>query len=102
MPRRPEIVAEARRWLDTTFVHQARVLGVGVDCTGEVISVAWALGVSEFDYRAYHPRPQTDTMTALLDEHLVRISLSEAREGDVVRFNIGRRPQHLGILTAPD
>ena len=102
MPQRADIVAEARRWLGTPFVHQGRQLGVGVDCVGVVFGVAWALGLSDFDYRSYLPRPNTDTMSALLREHLTPIAVSEARAGDVLHFVIAGRPQHVGLLTAPD
>lgn len=102
MPRRHEIVAEARRWLGTPFIHQGRQLGVGVDCVGVLFGVAWALGLSQFDFRAYLPRPNTDTMSALLREHLEPIAVADAREGDVLHFVIAGRPQHVGLLTAPD
>ena len=102
MPMREEIVAEARRWLGTPFHHQGRQRGVGVDCAGVLFGVAWALGISDFDLRAYPPRPEPDMMSAHLARHLQPIPKASARPGDVLRFMIDRRPQHLGILTAPD
>lgn len=102
MPTRLDIVNEARRWLDTPFVHQGRQLGVGVDCVGVLFGVAWALGISEFDYRNYLARPNTDTMSQLLREHLVPIAVRDARAGDVLHMHIGGRPQHVGLLTASD
>jgi len=102
MPTREQIVAEARRWLDTPFIHQGRQMGIGVDCVGVLFGVAWALGLSDFDYRSYHPRPNTDTMSVLLCEHLTPIHVLDARAGDVLHMHIGGRPQHVGILTAHD
>lgn len=99
MPARSDIVNEARRWLGTPFHHQGRQLGVGVDCVGVLFGVAWALGISDFDHRAYHRRPNTDEMGALLRGHLDAIAVADADAGDVLRFNIEQRPQHLGILT---
>lgn len=101
MPSRLDIVTEARRWLDTPFKHQGRQLGVGVDCVGVVFGVAWALGLSDFDYRIYPRMPNTDTMSTLLRAHLVPIPKSDAREGDVLHMSIGGRPQHVGLLTGP-
>ena len=33
---RDDIVAAAREYLDTPFVHQGRVKGVGIDCAGDL------------------------------------------------------------------
>ncbi len=96
-----QIVAEARSWLGTPFVHQGRLKGVGVDCAGLVVGVARALGLAP-DYvdRLDYPRqPIGRDMGDRLDRHLVHVPLPERRAADVLWFAWAANPQHLGILT---
>lgn len=38
-----EIVAEARSWVGTPYIHQQRLKGAGVDCVGLILGVGRAL-----------------------------------------------------------
>lgn len=100
MVHRDAVVAEARRWLDTPFHHQARLRGVGVDCVGLVIGVAHALGLSDYDTTDYSRAPDPEAMRAKLAAHLDPVPFRELRCGDVIWFRVVQEPQHLGIVSA--
>jgi cell wall-associated NlpC family hydrolase len=73
---RPAIVAEAKTWLGTPFVHQGRQKGVGVDCIGLTIGVAMALGIVDATQNRQFPtdyrrQPDPKRMRALLEAHMV-------------------------------
>jgi cell wall-associated NlpC family hydrolase len=94
-----DVVAEARRWLETPFMHQGRVLGVGVDCVGVPIMVAQARGLSDFDIQAYGRQPNGSQMRAFLDANMDRVPMTDSAVGDLLLMRIERDPQHLAILT---
>lgn len=92
-----DIVIEARKWLDTPFHHQGRLIGVGVDCAGLVVGVAHALGLSDFDTADYSRQPDPTRMRAVLNEHMDPVA--EYQPGDVLWFAIDSEPRHLAIMT---
>lgn len=103
---RTEIVAEARSWLGTPFVHQASRRGVGVDCVGLVAGVARALriqGIAEFDsspkYRGYGRQPDPKVLLAGCREFLDPIEIGDIREGDILLMRYARDPMHFAIVT---
>jgi NlpC/P60 family putative phage cell wall peptidase len=93
------VVAEARRWLKTPFLHQGRLRGVGVDCAGVVIGVAHDLGLSAFDVTGYARHPDGRSLEAMCDANMTRVAMDEVRAGDVLLMRFGREPQHLAIVT---
>jgi NlpC/P60 family putative phage cell wall peptidase len=93
-----EILAEARRWLDTPFRHQGRCLGVGVDCIGLIVGVARGLGLEARDRTDYPRQPDGVHLEAALDTQLRRLAPGRTRPGDVLLMRIRRLPQHVGIL----
>lgn len=94
-----QVVAEARRWLDTPFIHQARLRGVGVDCAGLVVAVARELGIGEYDVAGYARAPQGNALREALNAALVPVAFRDAAPGDVLCFRMDQDPQHLAILT---
>lgn len=96
---REQIVAEARSWIGTPWVHQHRTKGVAVDCAGLVIGVARALGVvaDDFDVTGYGRQPD-GTLLTVCDTHLERITRDQMQPGDVVVVAVERDPQHMGIV----
>lgn len=107
MTTRAEVVAEARRWLDTPFHHQGRMRGVGVDCGGLIGGVAVALGIlpadwwqSTFDplHGGYGRQPSHGRLQAICEAFMQRIGIDEAEAADVVLMRFRTEPQHLGIL----
>jgi cell wall-associated NlpC family hydrolase len=99
MTTRAEVVAEARSWLGTKWVHQHRRKGVAVDCAGLVIGVARALGLVPecFDVTGYVRVPDG----SLLDrcgESMMQIEKSAMQPGDVLVVATDSEPAHMGIL----
>ena len=96
---RAQVVAEARRWLGTPWVHQHRDCGAAVDCVGLVIGVARALGLvpPAFDFNGYSRRPD-GTLLAVCDMHMQRIQRAQMQPGDVLVVAVERDPQHMGIV----
>jgi hypothetical protein len=98
---RAGIVAAAREILDapTPYVPHQRALGIGVDCLGLVIMVAWAIGARPrtFDINGYPLQPD-GSMLSLCDEHLERVH-DTMTPGDVVVVSWGdAEARHIGIV----
>lgn len=102
---RQDIVDAARAYNGTPWKHQGRLKGVGVDCAGVLICAANDSGWSkqelgnDFHYSNYGRVPDGNAMVELLDTHLVRVSTSEMREGDVLLMAFGSNPQHIAVVT---
>lgn len=98
------IVAEARTWLGTPFVHQASKRGVGTDCAGLVRGVLHGLSLVPDDYErrfpdnvfAYHRRADGVTLKRICDEQLEITAGPEV--GGVALIRFGKRPHHLGFF----
>lgn len=98
---RAAFLAELRTWLGVPYRHQGRLKGVSVDCIGLVIGVARECGISEVDASDYDRRPD-GTLRARMSEHLESIPFADAQPGDVLLFEFGGTPMHVGILSGPD
>lgn len=97
MSARIEVVAEARRWIGTRWMHLGRVHGVGVDCIGLVHEVAKAMGYAkDVVIPPYARTPSNNTMMNLCEQHLVRIATPEI--GSVALMSFQTEPHHMGIL----
>lgn len=94
-------MTEARTWTDTPWLHQGRLIGVGVDCVGLVLETARGLGLTDMQVADYPRRPDA-TLRKLCDEHLDAIPLYEAREADVLLFAWNNSPVHMAIITGYD
>ena len=53
MTTRSAIVEKATEYINTPYVLQGRIKGVGVDCGGLIVCVARDLGLSKFDLDCY-------------------------------------------------
>lgn len=100
MITRADIVAEARTWVGTPWVHQHRVKGHAVDCVGLVIGVARNLGLvpADFDVNGYSRMPDGHLL-ALCAQHMTPVARDAMQPGDVVVVAVEHDPQHMGILT---
>lgn len=96
---RVAVVAEARSWLGTPWVHQHRTKGVGVDCAGLVIGVARALGLvpPAMDVNHYARTPD-GSLLATCDAWMQRHDVAAAEPGDVLVMRFDTDPQHLAIV----
>ena len=102
------IVAEARRWIGTPYVHQASRLGAGADCLGLVRGVWRELVGAEPEapgpYSAdWAEAGGEERLMAAAARHLTRLPVGQAGPGDVLLFRMrdGAAAKHLGILTSP-
>lgn len=97
-----EVLAEARRWLGTPYVHQAAVRGAGCDCLGLLRGVWRALyGDEPEPVPAYTPdwsEPSRDERLWRAAKRVLRVARTEA-PGDVLLFRMrdGAVAKHLGI-----
>lgn len=106
MTTRADFVAEARRWLDTPFAHQAHTRGVGTDCGGLVVGVGIACGLAgkdwwevQFKQHAGYSRIPSNAMLERICHRFMRpIEIDAAREGDILLMRFEKEPQHVAIL----
>ncbi len=103
------IVAAARRWIGTPYLHQTSLRGAGCDCLGLVRGV-----YAEMCGRpAEAPPPYSrdwaeaagcETMLEAARRHLAEIAPAQAAPGDVLIFRMRTHAmaKHAAILSAPD
>lgn len=97
-----EVLLEAKTWINTPYVHQARLKGVGVDCLGVIIGVGKNLALTQYDdCNDYGMIPLGNKMKKMLEDHpdLISIEPSKKQIGDIGLFTFSRFPQHLGIIS---
>jgi NlpC/P60 family putative phage cell wall peptidase len=99
-----EVVAEARAWIGTPYLHQASCKGAGADCLGLLRGVWRALrGAEPCAVPAYTPdwaEPGRDeVLLAAARTWLVPKAINHAAPGDVLVFRMraGHVAKHLGI-----
>ncbi len=98
------IVAEARTWVGTPYVHQASLRGAGADCLGLLRGVWRAMyGVEPVPMPGYTPDWGEAGGRETLKEAAARWLHPATAEapGDVILFRMrdGRVAKHLGIAT---
>ncbi|NOD34208.1 MULTISPECIES: NlpC/P60 family protein [unclassified Ruegeria] len=105
--KKQDIVAEARSWVGTPYVHQASTKGAGTDCLGLLRGVWRALIGQEPEavpiYSLDWSEPQgEERMWAAAQRHLVEKPVSRFAPGDVLFFRMreGSVAKHLGIVSA--
>ncbi|RLJ60012.1 NlpC/P60 family putative phage cell wall peptidase [Litoreibacter meonggei] len=101
-----QIVAEAREWIGTPYLHQASCKGAGADCLGLLRGVWRAVYGTEPEavpaYSADWSEPQgEERLWAAARRRLVAKALDEAALGDVVLFRMREQgvAKHLGITS---
>ncbi len=106
MDRRQDIVAAARCWLGTPYVHQASAKGVGADCLGLLRGV-WreVMGQEPEQVPVYSmdwSEPQgEERMWAAARRHLVETVGEDLMAAQVLLFRMRNAgvAKHLGIVT---
>ena len=108
MPTRDEIIARARSWLGTPYLHQASVKGAGTDCLGLVRGVYRELYDIEPEtapaYSAdWAEVSREETLRDAARRHLAPVSIENALPGDILLFRVkaGAPAKHAAILIAP-
>lgn len=108
MVTREQVIAEARSWIGTPFMHQQTIKGVGVDCGGIPRGVCIALGTFPADYHllpeaqpflGYQKLPDGVSMQKACETFMTPISRDEMQAGDAILVKFDSSAQHLGILT---
>jgi cell wall-associated NlpC family hydrolase len=96
---RDEVVAEARKWIGTRWVHQGRS-EQGIDCAGLLIMVGNALGLPAEDLQGYRRSPDGKTF----QQHIIKQTTFEPqpRPGSLGMFREARFPTHTGIFAERD
>lgn len=106
MATRAEIIAAARKYSGTKFVHQGRSLK-GLDCVGLILCVAEDLQLFctsgkpllGADYFNYGHEPAGHYVFEKCCERLIRKPVTDMKAGDVVVMRVPLTPTHVGILT---
>jgi cell wall-associated NlpC family hydrolase len=97
MSIRDEIIAEARTYLNTPFVHQGRVKGVGIDCAGMMRLPAIFVGIEIEDVPAYS-RSSHSVLKPLIEKYCVKVI--DPKPTDIYLFYyIHNQPQHMAWVT---
>jgi NlpC/P60 family putative phage cell wall peptidase len=106
---RDDIVARARAWIGTPYVHQASVLGVGTDCLGLDRGIWREIHGREPEASPGYPRDWSEAssdeaMLAAARRHLREIDIQWMQTGDVLifRWRRGAVAKHAAILATPD
>ncbi|QHQ34561.1 NlpC/P60 family protein [Algicella marina] len=102
-----QIVAAARTWIGTPYVHQASCRGAGADCLGLLRGV-WreVLGAEPEAVPAYTADwSETDGVERLLPaagRHLHAVAWDDRAPGDVLIFRMRRTgvAKHVGLLSS--
>jgi NlpC/P60 family putative phage cell wall peptidase len=104
-PQAGGIIAIARSWIGTPYVHQASVKGVGCDCLGLLRGV-WR-EMKGFEPEAAPPYSPdwaeatgAETLYAAMTRHLREVDRKAVAPGDVVLFRMTPRgpAKHCGIM----
>lgn len=105
MTGRQDVVAEARRWIGTPYLHQASLRGAGTDCLGLLRGVWRALYGAEPQpvppYTMDWSEPAgREEMLGAAQRWLVQKPTANAAPGDVILFRMrdGFVAKHVGIV----
>ncbi|MDB5569065.1 MAG: NlpC/P60 family protein [Hyphomicrobiales bacterium] len=102
------IVAAARRWIGTPYLHQASLIHVGCDCLGLVRGV-WReiVGPEPEAFEPYTPdwaeATGLERLAAAGERHFTPVALNAVAPGDVVlfRWRTEAPAKHCAIVTEP-
>jgi NlpC/P60 family putative phage cell wall peptidase len=107
--QRSAIIAEARDWIGTPYMHQASAKHAGCDCLGLVRGVWRALyGAEPEAPPAYTPdwaeRAGAETLLDAARRNMREVAIGQAAPGDVLLFRMHTQApaKHCAILDAPN
>jgi NlpC/P60 family putative phage cell wall peptidase len=105
MIARSAVLAEAREWIGTPYMHQASAKGAGCDCLGLVRGVWRAFYGAEPEVTpAYTPdwaeRAGVETLLEAARRNMRQIAIEDAMPGDVLLFRMHAQApaKHCAIL----
>ncbi len=97
MPRRDDVIREARSWLYTPYLHQGRTR-IGIDCAGLVIVVGKALGLVDYDTTNYQRRTHGQSFLHHFRANMDKVPVADVRPGDVMLFRDAAYACHSSIV----
>ncbi|CUJ38325.1 NlpC/P60 family protein [Cognatishimia activa] len=104
---RADVVASARSWIGTPYVHQASVKGAGCDCLGLIRGIWREVVGSEPELipaysQDWSETAQDEALWRASLRHLISKDLRKAEPGDILLFRMrdGAVAKHLGIQSA--
>lgn len=104
-----QVVAAAKEWLGTPYLHQAAKKNLGCDCLGLILGVGRELGVDLPDTVPPYSASWRDPLAGTLlqdqaDYYLKRQNSRPPYPGDILLFRMRRDlpAKHCAILIAPD
>ena len=103
---REQVIAVARSWVGTPFMHQGRVKGKACDCVGLPVMIAKELGVRSRtkedgdldDGGNYTHEPEGTVVLDAARRHLFEKPAAEMRPGDALVLRMPNRPCHMAII----
>ncbi len=103
---REQIVAEARRWIGTPYVHQNSIRGAGADCLGLIRGV-WRAVVGDEPYAPpsytmdWSEASGREALMAAADDLLLPRNGLALLKGDVLLFRMRESAvaKHLGVVS---
>ncbi|MDF2621138.1 MAG: phage cell wall peptidase NlpC/P60 family [Xanthobacteraceae bacterium] len=106
---RAQIIAEARGWIGTPYLHRASLKGEGADCLGLVRGIWRAvLGTEPQALPAYAPdwaeATHEEQMAEAARRHMREVPLARIEPGDVLlfRWREGFPAKHAAVLVTRD
>jgi cell wall-associated NlpC family hydrolase len=93
------IVANARTWIDTPWMHNQKAKGLGVDCVQFAIASLEPLGVETGEPFNYYRTPQGNSLLEYLDNLPSTRRVEQIEAGRLLVFEIAGVPHHVGIAT---
>jgi cell wall-associated NlpC family hydrolase len=107
MTTRAEMVGRARAEIGTPWVHQAYLLGVGVDCIGLIGALGLNFGIDGSDrwrdtpeWHNYSRPPNPKLLLRGCAEFLDRIEVEDARPADILLMEFDGEPMHVAMISA--
>lgn len=100
-PISEQFIEEAETYLNTPWIHQGRLKGVGIDCIG-LVQVAYekVTGIQYSGEINYHRVPQKgreNRLHSILIQYLDEVPKAEMLRGDVLLFSFNGLSNHIGI-----
>ena len=98
---RQVVVNQARRWINTPFQHQGRLLSRGVDCVGLVLCVMRDLLLGDWlaEYAVYPEQPVDGPVEKVCRERLIGKPIQAREPGDVLAMRMPVSVCHAAIVT---
>ncbi|MDR1498845.1 MAG: C40 family peptidase [Rickettsiales bacterium] len=106
-----KILRVAKTWLNTKFHHSGRIKinahnGGGIDCIGLILKIGEEIdstyngkSVILYDYLTYSKYPNHGEMKMFLDKYFIKITLKQARAGDLIYFNFRNKLEHIAVIS---